>query len=351
MTADRFNVGYTRDFLDKEEKCQFKSIGKEVLDQSGASLKTFFLPRHESPVPPALLDGLDAVVSLTPRYDAGSFQGISRLLAIVRFGVGYDMVDVKACTEADVALCITRGAVDHSVAEATVSWMLQLGHKSAMKDRLVREGRWSERDKYMGGELRHRTLGIIGLGGIGFKLAELVRAFGMKPVLAFDPYASAERAREAGAELVPLDRLLRESDYVSINCPLTDGTRNLIGEKELLLMKPTSYLINTSRGGIVNEPALIRILQQRKIAGAATDVFEQEPVDAATPLAKLDNVLLAPHCIAWTDDLFTEIGAVASRCVLELAAGKVPFGLVNREVLERPGFQEKLSRQKSRVNS
>jgi len=257
------------------------------------------------------------------------------------------MVDVPACTEADVALCITRGAVDHSVAEATLAWMLQLGHKSTAKDRLVREGRWSERDRYMGGELRNRTLGIVGLGGIGFKLAELARAFGMKPILAFDPFASAERARDAGAELVPLDRLLQESDYISINCPLTDETRNLIGEKELLLMKPTAYLINTSRGEIVNEPALIRILQERKIAGAAIDVFEKEPVDASTPLAKLDNVLLAPHCIAWTDDLFTEIGAVASRCVLDLVAGNVPFGLVNREVLERPGFQKKLVRQKS----
>jgi len=351
MNAARFNVGYTRDFLDKEEKLQFKSVGKEVLEQSGAPVDAFFLPRHESPVPPALLDGLDAVISLTPRYDAGSFQGIKRLVAIVRFGVGYDMVDVNACTQADIALCITRGAVDHSVAEATVSWMLQLGHNSAIKDRLVREGRWSERDKYMGGELRGRTLGIVGLGGIGFKLAELVRAFGMKPVLAFDPYAAAERAREAGAELVPLDRLLRESDYISINCPLTDGTRNLIGEKELRLMKPTAYLVNTSRGGIVNEPALVQILQERKIAGAAVDVFEKEPADASNPLAKLDNVLLAPHCIAWTDDLFTEIGAVASRCVLDLVAGNTPFGLVNPEVLERPGFQEKLARQKSRLHS
>ena len=343
MKTGQFNVGYTRDFLDKEEKCQFRSIGKEILDSSGPSFKTFFLPRHESPMTPALLEDLDVVVSLTPRYDASSFCGIDRLLGIVRFGVGYDWIDLKACTEADVAVCITRGAVDHSVAEATVAWMLQLGHNSVAKDRLVREGRWSERDKYMGGELRHRTLGIVGLGGIGFKLAEFARAFGMKPILAFDPYANPERAREAGAELVPLERLLRESDYISINCPLNDETRNLIDEKELRLMKPTAYLVNTARGGIVNEPALIKILQERKIAGAALDVFAQEPVDVSTPLAKLDNVLLAPHCIAWTDDLFAEIGAVASRCVLELAAGKTPFGLVNPEVLERPGFKKKLS--------
>jgi phosphoglycerate dehydrogenase-like enzyme len=342
-----FNVGYTNDFLGKDGQLQFKTIGKEILDELGGRIRTSFLARPASPMSPDLLRDLDAVVSLTPRYTADSFAGLERLVAIVRFGVGYDMVDVLACTQADVALCITAGAVNHSVAEATVGWMLQLGHKAVAKDRLVREGRWSERDRYMGGELRHRTLGIIGLGGIGLKLSELARAFGMQPILAFDPYANEQRAREAGVELVPLDRLMCESDYISVNCPLTDETRNLVGARELGLMKSTSYLVNTSRGGIVNEPALILTLEQRKISGAAIDVYAQEPVDASTPFAKLDNVILAPHCIAWTDDLFTEIGQTASRCVLDLAAGKIPRGLVNRDVLERPGFQKKVAAQNS----
>jgi phosphoglycerate dehydrogenase-like enzyme len=347
MSSLLFRVGYTKDFLGSDGCLQFKSIGKEILDEAGGGVRTLFLPRHESPMTPDLLRDVEAVVSLTPKYKAESFAGVDGLVAIVRFGVGYDMVDVAACTKADVALCITAGAVNHSVAEATIGWMLQLGHKATAKDRLVREGRWSERDRYMGGELRHRTLGIIGLGGIGFKLAELAQAFEMSPILAFDPYANEERAREARVELVSLERLLREADYLSVNCPLTEETRNLVGAEQLALMKPTAYLVNTSRGGIVNEPALIQALENGKIAGAAIDVYAQEPVEASTPFAKMDNVLLAPHCIAWTDDLFNEIGQTASRCVLDLAAGRVPNGLVNREVLERPGFQKKLARQKS----
>jgi phosphoglycerate dehydrogenase-like enzyme len=338
-----FHVGYTKDFLDSNGHQQFEDIGRKNFEGK-EGIHSFFLPRFESPLTPDLLGNLDAVVSLTPKYDATSFQKVERLLAIVRFGVGFDMVDVNACTEANILLCITQGAVDHSVAEAVMTWMLQLGHRSAAKDRLVREGRWKERDLYMGSELRGRTLGIVGFGGIGSKVAEFVRVFGLRNILVFDPYLSDDRARAGQVQKCELDRLLAESDYVSINCPLTKETRNLIGERELRLMKPSAYLINTARGGIVNEQGLCRVLEEKQIAGAAVDVFEQEPCDPSSPLTKLDNVLLAPHCIAWTHDLFSEMGASSSKAVLDLAAGRLPAGIVNREVVEKPGFQSKLSR-------
>src|SRR5213075_2395628 len=169
---------------------------------------------------------------------------------------------------------------------------------------LVRTGAWEERSKYMGCELRDRTLGVIGLGGIARKTIALLRGFGMKQPLAFDPFVNKETAANHAARLVSLEELLRQSDFVSIHCPLTDQTRGLIGARELALMKPDAYLINSARGGIVNEDALYGALKQRCIAGAALDCFATEPVTAPHRFADLENVLLAPHSIAWTNELF-----------------------------------------------
>jgi phosphoglycerate dehydrogenase-like enzyme len=243
-----------------------------------------------------------------------------------------------------VLLFIAAGAVDRPVAEATVGWMLALSHHMLTKDRLVREARWDDRSKHMGTELRDRTLGIVGFGGIGKALVKLLAGFGMKPPLVYDPFVKPEDAARLGVTLVPLDKLLYESDFVSIHCPLNDQTRDLIGARELGMLKPTAYLINTARGGIVNEAALDTALRERRIAGAAIDCFENEPLAAPPSFADLDNVLLAPHCIAWTDELFRDIGRVVCRGMLDLATGRVPNGVVNREVLDRPGFQAKWKR-------
>src|SRR5207248_6024722 len=183
-----------------------------------------------------------------------------------------------------------------------------LTHHVRTKDRLVREARWDERGGYMGTELRDRTLGVVGFGGIGRALVKLLAGFGMRPPLAYDPFVSAADAARLGVALVPLDQLLFESDFVSIHCPLSDETRNLIGARELGLMKPTAYLLNTARGGIVDEAALDAALRAGRLAGAAIDCFAGEPLAAPPPFASLDSVLLAPHCIAWTDELFRDIG-------------------------------------------
>ena len=339
----KFQVGLTRDFMTDDGQLTYDDIGLDILEAHPGIQHRFF-DRHEPTVTAEQLRDFDAVISLTPRYTPESFRGVERLTAIVRFGVGYDMVDVNACTEADVLLCITAGAVNHSVAEATITWMLALSHNVFAKDRITRNGQWNSRTFYMGRELRDRTLGIVGLGGIGGRLIEMIRGFGMKTPLAHDPFVSPQRANELGARLVPLEELLRESDFVSINCPLTEETRNLIGRDELALMKSDAYLINTARGGIVNEAALVEMLQEQRIAGAAVDVYETEPVKHDNPLLQLDNVILAPHCIAWTDELFRDIGRMACHITTTVAEGKVPPGVVNREVLERPGFQAKLAR-------
>ena len=346
MNPDVFQVGLSRDFLTADGKLVYRDIGLGLLDRH-STIHHHFLKEHQPVVAAEQLRDLDAIISLTPKYTADSFVGVERLIAIARFGVGYDMVDVKACTDADVLLYITTGAVNHSVAEATLAWMLALSHRMFDKDRLVREGRWAERGNYMGTELRGHTLGIVGLGGIGGRLIEMLRGFGMNRPLAFDPFLKPERAAELGVEPVALDRLMRESDFISVNCPLNDQTHDLIRHEQIALMKPTAFLINTARGGIVNESALFDALKHKRIAGAASDVYGKEPAGKEHPFAQLENIILAPHCIAWTDELFSEIGMMAAKAVMEIAHGRVPsVGVINREVLKRPRFQRKLARWK-----
>jgi phosphoglycerate dehydrogenase-like enzyme len=222
--------------------------------------------------------------------------------------------------------------------------MIALTHHLRIKDSLVREGKWDQRSCYMGRELRDRTFGAIGLGGIARKTVALLKSFGMKQPLAYDPYIGAQVAGAIDVRLVPFDELLTAADFVSIHCPLTDETRNLIGRRELALMKPDACLINTARGGIVNEDALHEALRERRIAGAAIDCFAEEPVVRPHPLGTLDNVLLAPHSIAWTHELFRDIGRAVCQGMVDVSLGKRPRGVVNPHVFERRGFQEKWAR-------
>jgi phosphoglycerate dehydrogenase-like enzyme len=263
--------------------------------------------------------------------------------------VGYDSVDVAACTAADVVLFITAGAVDHSVAEATVGWMLALTHQVRIKDTLVREGRWDNRSHFMGSELRDRTLGIVGFGGIGRAVLKVLSGFSMNVPLVFDPFVPASVIAESGAKAVSLDELLTQSDFVSLHCPLNEKTRNLIGARELSLMKPTAYLLNTARGGIVEEEALFVSLSERRIAGAALDCFVDEPLTSPPRWRPLDNVLLAPHSIAWTNELFRDIGRSACQGMIDMAEGRRPRGVINPEVFDRLDFQAKWARLRSRL--
>jgi phosphoglycerate dehydrogenase-like enzyme len=338
-----FRLAWTGDFQHADGSPRFPDVGKSVLADA-PHVECVAFAEYRPVITPDQFQGVHGAIVLTPRVGAESLEGCADLLALCRFGVGYDSVDMAACTRANVLAMITAGAVDRSMAEATLAWMLALTHHVRIKDRLVREGRWDERSRYMGCELRERTLGIVGLGGIGRALVELTRGLGMNPPLAFDPFLSSERAAGLGVRLVPLDELLAQADFVSIHCPLSDATRGLIGRRELALMKPGAYLLNTARGGIVDEEALYEALEERRIAGAAIDCFTTEPPPGPPRLAELDNVLLAPHAIGWTEELFRDIGRTACRAMLDLSLGRVPHGMLNPEVLEQPGFQAKWQR-------
>ena len=343
MMKPAFNLILTADFRDSAGKLKFPDIGLSVLAENSQINHTFF-KEHRAEIGADQIGDAQAVLVLAPNVTAQSVSNAKDLLVIARFGVGYDSVDVKACTAADVLVTITPGAVDRPVAEAAIGWMIALSHNVLAKDRLVRTGQWDERAKYMGRELRDRTLGVIGLGGIGRKTIELLRGFGMNQPLAFDPFASAELAAKSGVKLVSLEELLKQSDFVSIHCPLTEKTRGLIGAKELALMKSDGYLLNTARGGIVDEDALFAALKERRIAGAALDCFEVEPVTKPSRFGELDNVLLAPHSIAWTNELFRDIGRTACKSVVDVSLGRRPAAIVNPEVLERSDFKEKWKR-------
>jgi phosphoglycerate dehydrogenase-like enzyme/2-keto-3-deoxy-L-rhamnonate aldolase RhmA len=340
--SHHFLVAVTADLQDADGCPRYRDTGLDLFNGTEVTIHPF--AEHRTEIGADQLAGANGVIVLTPRVTAASLAEAGDLLAIGRFGVGYDSVDVSACTAADVLLFISAGAVDRSVAEATVGWMLALSHQVRVKDRLVREARWDERSRFMGSELRDRTLGVIGFGGIGREVVRLLAGFGMNPPLVHDPFVPPAEVTAAGARPVSLDELLAGADYVSIHCPLTERTRNLIGARELGRMKLTAYLINTARGGIVDEPALEAALRDGRIAGAALDCFAQEPLPASSALVAFDNVLLAPHAIAWTDELFRDIGRAVCRGMIDLSEGRVPRGVVNPEVLDRPTFQAKWKR-------
>ncbi len=318
-----FRVAYTGDFFGGDGAPLYRDIGAGVLDaQPGIERSRF--AEHQREMTPEQIGDNQAVVVLSPKVTPATLARAEDFLAVCRFGVGYDSVDVPACTAADVALMTAVGAVDRSVAEATLGWMLALSHNMTAKDRLVREGNWRTRNQYMGRELRDRTLGVVGMGGIGRALVRLLAGFGMRETLAFDPYLDPAVAKQIGVTLVPLDELLTRADFVSVHCPLNDKTRDLLGRRELALMRPDAYLINTARGGIINEDALDEVLREGRIAGAAIDCFVGEPLTAPPRFTAYDNVLLAPHAIAWTDEMFRDMGHTICRSIVELALGRRP---------------------------
>jgi phosphoglycerate dehydrogenase-like enzyme len=341
--AKTFRVALTGDFYSADGTPRYPDLGLSIFGPH-EHIECVRFQEHRPQIGPDQIGDAQGVIVLTPAVTAESVSSSPNLLAVGRFGVGYDAVNVQGCTHADVVVLITPGAVDRSVAEATIGWMIALTHHLRAKDLLVRTGNWDERSRYMGRELRDRTFGAIGLGGIGRKVVQLLQGFGMNQPVAFDPYADAQAAAQLGVRLVPLDELLATADFVSIHCPLTEQTRNLIGPREFARMKPDAYLINTARGGIVNEDALFQVLKQRRIAGAALDCFAEEPVTRPHRFGELDNVLLAPHCIAWTAELFRDIGRAVCQGMLDLSLGKRPHGVVNPQVFERESFRQKWAR-------
>jgi phosphoglycerate dehydrogenase-like enzyme len=338
---DEFRVAVSGDFRKPDGSPAFPDFDMRPLDaEPGLSWQWV---SGEGTIHASDLESFDALILLIPRIEQESFPKDGRLALIARFGVGYDTVNVQACSDHACALVTTPDGVRRPVAVSIITFMLALAGKLGGKDRITRAGPagWARRSDYMGVGLVGRTLGQLGIGNIGAEVFRLARPFDMR-FIAHDPYADEAVARELGVLLVDLETLFREADFLSVSCPLNDETRHIVNAGRLRLMKPSAYLINTSRGPTVDEQALVEALEQGRIAGAGLDVFENEPYPADHPLNRLDNVWLTPHALCWTDQCFAGIGAADVRAVLDVMHGRVPRGIVHRQVVDSPAWQAKL---------
>ncbi len=341
MAQSPFRVVLSGDFRKPDGTPTFPNFDLAPLDRQPGLEWRFLDPGDE--IRPEQVAEADALVLLQPRFTRASLHPGGRLAAVARFGVGYDNVDVEALSEHSVALVITPDGVRRPVAVAILTLMLALAGRLMLKDRLTREGPpgFGRRALHMGQGLVGLTLGSIGVGNIGAEMFRLARPFDMR-FIAHDPYADPTVAAALGVGMVDLDTVFREADFLTVNCPLAPATRHLVNAERLALMKPTAYLINTARGPIVDQAALTRALRERRIAGAGLDVFDPEPPPLSDPILALDNVILTPHALSWTDQCFAGIGAADLRAVLDIMAGREPAGVVNRSVLAAPAFRRRL---------
>jgi D-3-phosphoglycerate dehydrogenase len=327
-----FLIGLTRDLMTGSDAPAFGEGALAAL----RSRPWEWLAEDASEITPEIAARYDALCVNMPRVSAATVgRQDCRLRIVARHGVGYDSVDVEALTRAGIVLTNTPEAVRRPVATIAITYVLALAQKLRIKDRLVRSGGWNRRTDHMGQGLTGKCLGIVGAGSIGTETIRLARGFDMR-ILAADPYVDAALLGTLGAEAVPLARLMAEADFVVITAILNEETRHLIGPAEIRLMKPTAYLINVARGPIVDEEALITALSAGRIAGAGLDVLEREPVDPANPLLGMENTLLTPHALCWTDECFGAIAASALGDIDAALSGRRPRFVVNPDVLGHP---------------
>lgn len=338
----RYKVALSGDFRKADGSPTYPSFDLSPLI-GDPDIDVVFVDPVDGVMPAAGLAGCDALILLVPRFTAASVPADGRLAVVARFGVGYDSVDVPACTAAGIALCITPDGIRRPVAVSIITFVLALSQKMLVKDRLTRQGPagWNQRSDHMGTGLVGKTLGQLGLGNIGTEVFRLAGPFGLR-FIAHDPYADPAKAKDLGIELVGLDELFQRSDFLSVSVPLSPETKHIVNAQRLASMKRGAYLINTSRGPTVDQRALHKALVDGTIAGAGLDVFDVEPVPADEPLLQLENVIVSPHALCWTDECFAANGASDVRHVLDVLSGKVPASIVNRDVAGAAAFQAKL---------
>jgi D-3-phosphoglycerate dehydrogenase len=303
-------------------------------------------------------DEAERVLSQAHAFQIGSsrqelamkYQGYTPLLercpnlvVLSTNGAGFDTVNLADATKASIAVVNQAGGNKEGVAEHVMAMMLSLSKRIMLTDHAMRSGGSYNRRDFMGDDVLGRTIGIIGLGNVGSRVAELCRGLFQMRVLAYDPYLSAEVMRARGAEKVAtLEEMLRQADYVSINCPHTAETRGMMGATAFAAMQPHAYFITTARGGIHDEAALAEALTKKQIAGAGLDVWEDEPPPTDHPLLAFDNVLVSPHTAGITRQSRHNIAKIAAEQMLDILDGKRPPRLLNPEVW--PAYQDRFQR-------
>lgn len=321
MTSPRYRAVITDcDYPDVEQQ-------RAVVEAAGAELIWENLRTED-----ALIAGLaDADVLLTQYapLTARVIERLERCRGIVRYGVGYDTVDLVAATRRSIYVCNVPDYGTDEVSDHAITLLLTVARKIVPLARGVQAGVWSLEHIKPVGRLRGRILGIVGMGRIGALTARKAQAFGLD-VIAHDPLLPASGFAESGARSVTLEELLRDADYVSLHAPLSDETHHLIGDRTLGLMKPTAFLVNTARGGLVDADALGRALRAGRIAGAAIDVTETEPIPRDSPLLGLENCLITPHAAWYSEEASAALQRLAAEEAVRLLRGEPPRCPVNR---------------------
>ncbi len=281
-----------------------------------------------------LLSGCSAVIASMDGYTEKVFRSCPELKVISRWGAGVDSIDIKAATRHGIAVTNTPGFLAQSVADMAIGLMICVARRLVYANAISRAGTWTEVE---GSAVHGKCLGIVGLGSIGTEVARRAEGFDMR-IIASDPAPRQKEAAELGVEIVPLERLLKEADFVTLHAPLNPQTRNMVGEKQLRMMKPTAYLINTARGGLLDQPALLRALRDGWIAGAALDTLAIEPPSKDDPILKEERCIITPHSAFYTTEAVQRVNAQVCANIIDVLSGRMPEFIVNPEVL-RPGGQ------------
>lgn len=335
-----FTIALSGDFLAPGGELAFPDLDLDRLRRRGC--RVVFLDKRDR-IEPADVADVDVLVLLLPRFDRESIPRGGRLSLVVRYGAGIDNVDVEACTEAGIAVANTPEAVSRPMGVAVLTLILALTGNLMVKNAIGhRPSDWPQRTRHNGFGLHGRTLGSLGFGLIAREMFRLAQPLGME-FIAANRSAASPHAAPLGVELVSQEELFRRSDVLVLTCPLTPETHRIVDARRLSWMKPGAWLVNVARGAVVDSAALADALAAGRLAGAALDVIEPEPPHPDDPLLALPNVIVTPHCMGWTDQLFAECGeAVVSTC-LDHCDGRPPAGLLNREVLASPAMRERLA--------
>lgn len=282
------------------------------------------------------IEEANAVILGAPRLTRKVILAARRLEVICRRGIGVDNIDVKAASEQGVVVTNVPEILTPTVMEHAIMLMLAVSRKLVRADQSVRTGKWEKFDWVLNPELRGKTLGIVGLGSLGSALANVARSsFGMSVLTNDNPHLKPDNVKNAGAKVAPFEELLTNSDYLVLTVPLTEETRGIIGERELRMMKRSSFLINVARGLLVDEVALYRALKDGTIAGAGLDVLARQPPDPDDPLLRLENVVLTPHCAGLTIETSRKLSMVCVEAITKLFEGELPdppVNVLNQEV-------------------
>ncbi|MEQ6358763.1 D-isomer specific 2-hydroxyacid dehydrogenase family protein [Thermoanaerobacter thermohydrosulfuricus] len=280
------------------------------------------------------------IASVKPYYDREFFEYKDKTLLITRHGIGYDAIDIKSATEKGTLVTKVAGIVEReAVAENAIALLMDVMRRVREASLRVKEGKWQERASFMGYEIKDKVAGIIGIGNIGSRVAEILKyGFGAK-VIAYDPNLSEEEIQKRGAQPVSLEELLQTSDIISLNASLNGKNYHMLSHKEFSMMKKNVFIVNTARGELIDTEALIKALKEGKVAGAGLDVVEGEPIDDNHPLLAFDNVIITPHTSAYTYECLRGMGDKVVSDVEKVLRGEIPDGVINKEVLERESWK------------